>query len=86
MRFDTDEHVKPGTTMETLARMKPAFKKDGTVTAGNASSINDGAAFFVLADAAVGAAAKVLDAVDMEAGWSLGEPEQASTPLPSPGM
>ena len=51
--FDTDEHVKPGTTMETLARMKPAFKKDGTVTAGNASGINDGAAFLVLADASV---------------------------------
>lgn len=55
--FDTDEHVKPGTTMETLARMKPAFRKDGSVTAGNASGINDGAAFFVLADAAVAAAA-----------------------------
>ena len=55
--FDTDEHVKPSTTMETLAKMKPAFKKDGTVTAGNASGINDGAAFFVLADAAVAAAA-----------------------------
>jgi acetyl-CoA C-acetyltransferase len=55
--FDTDEHVKPATTMETLAKMKPAFKKDGTVTAGNASGINDGAAFFVLADAAVAAAA-----------------------------
>jgi acetyl-CoA C-acetyltransferase len=50
--FDTDEHVKAGTTMEALAKMKPAFKKDGTVTAGNASGINDGAAFFVLADAA----------------------------------
>jgi acetyl-CoA C-acetyltransferase len=49
--FDTDEHVKPGTTVESLAKMKPAFKKDGTVTAGNASGINDGAAFFVLADA-----------------------------------
>ncbi|HQX05597.1 MAG TPA: acetyl-CoA C-acyltransferase family protein [Zoogloea sp.] len=48
--FDTDEHLKRGTTMETLAKMKPAFKKDGTVTAGNASGINDGAAFFVLAD------------------------------------
>lgn len=48
--FDTDEHVKRGTTVETLAKMKPAFKKDGTVTAGNASGINDGAAFFVLAD------------------------------------
>src|SRR5512144_2628512 len=55
--FDTDEHVKAGTTMETLAKMKPAFKKDGSVTAGNASGINDGAAFFVLADAAKAAAA-----------------------------
>ena len=55
--FDTDEHVKASTTMETLAKMKPAFKKDGSVTAGNASGINDGAAFFVLADAAVAAAA-----------------------------
>jgi acetyl-CoA C-acetyltransferase len=52
---DTDEHVKPNTTMETLAKMKPAFKKDGSVTAGNASGINDGAAFFVLGDAAVAA-------------------------------
>ncbi|MGA2778673.1 MAG: acetyl-CoA C-acyltransferase family protein [Steroidobacteraceae bacterium] len=55
--FDTDEHVKPGTTLETLAKMKPAFKKDGSVTAGNASGINDGAAFMVLADAAMAAAA-----------------------------
>jgi acetyl-CoA C-acetyltransferase len=47
--FDTDEHGKPGTTLDLLARMKPAFKKDGTVTAGNASGINDGAAFLVLA-------------------------------------
>ncbi|MBI4984480.1 MAG: acetyl-CoA C-acyltransferase family protein [Rhodocyclales bacterium] len=55
--FDTDEHPKAGTTMETLAKMKPAFKKDGTVTAGNASGINDAAAFLVLADAAKAAAA-----------------------------
>ncbi|MBK8119572.1 MAG: acetyl-CoA C-acyltransferase family protein [Sulfuritalea sp.] len=55
--FDTDEHVKASTTMETLAKMKPAFKKDGTVTAGNASGINDGAAFFVLAAADVAAKA-----------------------------
>ena len=54
--FDTDEHVKAGTTLEALAKMKPAFKKEGgTVTAGNASGINDGAAFFVLGDAAVAA-------------------------------
>ena len=49
--FDTDEHVKANTTMETLAKMRPAFKKDGTVTAGNASGINDGACFMVLAGA-----------------------------------
>jgi len=55
--FDTDEHVKSNTTMESLAKMKPAFKKDGTVTAGNASGINDGAAFFVLAAADVAAKA-----------------------------
>ena len=54
--FDTDEHPKAGTTMETLAKMRPAFKKDGTVTAGNASGINDAAAFLVLADAAKAAA------------------------------
>ncbi|RIX46786.1 MAG: acetyl-CoA C-acyltransferase [Rhodocyclales bacterium GT-UBC] len=53
--FDTDEYVKRGTTIEALAKMKPAFKKDGTVTAGNASGINDGAAFFVLAAADVAA-------------------------------
>jgi len=53
--FDTDEHVKSGTTIETLAKMKPAFLKDGTVTAGNASGINDGAAFLVLAAADVAA-------------------------------
>ncbi len=53
--FDTDEHPR-ATTMEKLAAMKPAFKKDGSVTAGNASGINDAAAFLVLAEA--GAAAK----------------------------
>jgi len=43
--FDTDEHVKAGTTMESLGKLKPAFKKDGSVTASNSSGINDGAAF-----------------------------------------
>jgi acetyl-CoA C-acetyltransferase len=42
--FDTDEHPKLGTTKEVLGKLKPAFKKDGSVTAGNASGINDGAA------------------------------------------
>ncbi len=46
--FDTDEGNRPGTTMEALAKLKPAFKKDGVVTAGNASGINDGAAALVL--------------------------------------
>jgi acetyl-CoA C-acetyltransferase len=55
--FDTDEHGKANTTMESLAKMKPAFTKVGTVTAGNASGINDGAAFFVLAAADVAARA-----------------------------
>ena len=49
--FDTDEHPKAGTTMESLAKLRPAFKKDGSVTAGNASGINDGAAALVLASA-----------------------------------
>jgi len=55
--FDTDEYVKANTTMESLAKLRPAFKKDGTVTAGNASGINDGAAFFVLGDAETAAKA-----------------------------
>ncbi len=53
--FDTDEHVKPNLTAEALAAMRPAFKPDGSVTAGNASGINDGAAFLLLADAAAAA-------------------------------
>lgn len=48
---DTDEYPKFGTTAESLAKLKPAFKKDGTVTAGNASGINDGAAAFVIMSA-----------------------------------
>jgi len=50
-RVDTDEHPRPGTTADSLARLKPAFKKDGTVTAGNASGLNDGAAALVVAGA-----------------------------------
>lgn len=47
--FDKDEFPRPGTTAEKLGKLKPAFKKDGTVTAGNASGINDGAAAVVVA-------------------------------------
>jgi len=46
--FDTDEYPRFGSTAEGLGKLKPVFKKDGTVTAGNASGINDGAAMFVL--------------------------------------
>ena len=49
--FDTDEYPRAGTTAERLGTLKPAFKKDGTVTAGNASGINDGAAAVVVATA-----------------------------------
>jgi acetyl-CoA C-acetyltransferase len=48
---DTDEHPTHGTTMETLAKLRPAFDKEGTVTAGNASGINDGAASVILMSA-----------------------------------
>ena len=51
MAFDTDEHVKPDTTLEKLAKLPPAFKANGTVTAGNASGMNDAAAAVVLMDA-----------------------------------
>ncbi|MFP3154853.1 thiolase family protein [Lachnospiraceae bacterium ZAX-1] len=46
--FDTDEGIRDKTTLETLAKLRPAFVKDGSVTAGNASSINDGAAAVVM--------------------------------------
>ncbi|MGI6245835.1 MAG: acetyl-CoA C-acyltransferase family protein [Pseudochelatococcus sp.] len=49
--FDTDEHVRADTTAESLAGLKPVFRKDGTVTAGNSSGINDAAAAVVLAEA-----------------------------------
>jgi acetyl-CoA C-acetyltransferase len=45
---DADEYIRPGTTLEAVSKLKPAFRKDGTVTAGNASGINDGAAALVL--------------------------------------
>ena len=49
--IDTDGHPKPDTQLEVLAGLPPAFQEDGTVTAGNASGINDGAAAIVLMSA-----------------------------------
>ncbi len=50
--FDKDEHNRPDTTLESLSRLKPAFRKDGTVTAGNAPGLNTGAAAMIVADRA----------------------------------
>ncbi|WP_085318213.1 beta-ketothiolase BktB [Derxia lacustris] len=50
VEFRTDEHVRAGASIEDLAKLRPAFKKDGTVTAGNASSLNDAASAVVLAE------------------------------------
>ena len=50
--FDTDEYPRAGTTSDALAKLKPAFSKDGTVTAGNASGLNDGAAALTVMSAA----------------------------------
>jgi hypothetical protein len=57
--FDTDEHVRGDVTTEGLGKLRAVFKKDGSVTAGNASGINDGAAAVVLAEAGAAAAAGV---------------------------
>ncbi|MDE2249951.1 MAG: acetyl-CoA C-acetyltransferase [Gammaproteobacteria bacterium] len=51
LRFDTDEYVRAGATIESLAELRPAFSKEGTVTAGNASGLNDGAAAVVMTSA-----------------------------------
>ena len=48
---DTDEYIRDGATVEAMAKLKPAFAKDGTVTAANASGINDGAAMLPSFDA-----------------------------------
>src|SRR5664280_2823885 len=48
-KFDKDEHNRPDTTMESLAKLKPAFRKDGTITAGNAPGLNTGAAAMIVA-------------------------------------
>lgn len=57
--IDTDEYPKHGSTLEALQKLRPAFTKDGTVTAGNASGINDGAVALVLMSAADAAARKI---------------------------
>ena len=83
--FDTDEHVRAATTVEVLAGMKPAFKKDGgTVTAGNASGINDGASAVVLV---AGDRLQALNVKPLAAWWATHtrawtRPTWASAPCP----
>ncbi|MBQ0855625.1 thiolase family protein (plasmid) [Streptomyces sp. BH-SS-21] len=62
-----DEHPRPGTTVETLARLRPAFAENGTVTAGNASGINDGGAAVVLARESVAREHGLTGSVSLEA-------------------
>jgi acetyl-CoA C-acetyltransferase len=52
VKFDKDEHNRPDTTIESLSKLKPAFRKDGTITAGNAPGLNTGAAAMIVADRA----------------------------------
>jgi acetyl-CoA C-acetyltransferase len=52
VKFEKDEHNRPETTLESLSKLKPAFRKDGTITAGNAPGLNSGAAAMVVADRA----------------------------------
>ena len=66
--FDRDEHVRADASLDDMAKLKPVFKRDGSVTAGNASGINDGAAALVLASAA-GVRAKKLKPLAKILGW-----------------
>ena len=85
LQFDTDESPRRDTSMESLARLKPAFKEGGTVTAGNAPGINDGAAAVVVASRAVAEKLKATPLAEIVAGatsgmapeWVMMAPEEA---------
>ena len=66
--FETDEHVRSDATLEQMSALRPVFRKDGTVTAGNASGINDGAAALVLSSEGAAAASGLLPRARI-AGW-----------------
>jgi acetyl-CoA C-acetyltransferase len=63
--IDTDEHPRPETTLEALSQLSPAFKKDGTVTAGNASGLNDGASAVLVVSR------ELADELDMKRRWRI---------------
>ena len=82
---DSDEYIRAGTTLDGLAKLRPAFSKDGTVTAGNASGINDGAAALVLMSAE-DAAARGLTPLARVASWATAGVDPAlmgSGPIPA---
>lgn len=83
--FQVDEHPRPGTTMEALAGLRPAFKKDGTVTAGNASGINDGAAAVLVMSAEKAKALGVEPLAKIKAYATTGVPPEimGTGPVPS---
>ncbi len=74
--FERDEHMRPDTTTEALSRLKPYFRKEGTVTAGNASGIGDGAASLVIASGAY-ARANGLPAIGRLVSWGIAGVEPA---------
>jgi acetyl-CoA C-acetyltransferase len=83
--IDTDEYPRHGATLEAMAKLRPAFSKDGTVTAGNASGINDGAAAIVLMTAAE-AARRGLTPIARIASWATAGVDPAimgSGPIPA---
>ncbi|WP_353948210.1 acetyl-CoA C-acetyltransferase [Sporolactobacillus sp. Y61] len=83
--ISTDEHPRHGTTLEKLSRLRPVFKKDGTVTAGNASGINDGAAMLVLMarEAAEAASLDILATVKAYANAALDPAIMGYGPVPA---
>ncbi|KAF0226078.1 MAG: acyltransferase [Erysipelotrichaceae bacterium] len=83
--IDTDEYPKAGTTLEGLAKLRPAFKKDGVVTAANASGLNDGAAAFVIMSEEKAKALGLTILVTVKAAASAGvDPQIMGTgPIPS---
>jgi acetyl-CoA C-acetyltransferase len=78
-----DEGIRPGTTTETLAKLRPAFSKDGTITAGTASQISDGAAAVVVMSAAAAAAAGITVLAEIVATGSVAGPDNSLHSQPS---
>ncbi len=84
--FDIDEHLKPDTTLETLSSLRAAFKKEGSVTAGNASGINDGAAALILANEKQAKKAKPLARIVSYGFGGVDPDEMGMGPIPASKM